>query len=182
MEPGTLLEQLRRKDELIVQLKRLVADQSATIDRLQAQGILGDPPAELPPPPVAAAKPSVPAAREAGRFDDWLDPVRSTGVFPDGWLAQEARLVFAAPHPNVELEFTFFLPHQDSQAKEVRVLPNFAGGRTLSIARGKPFVDSYSIPADLPIAPDFHVIAASVEQNVQDLRNLGVLLIKISVN
>ena len=215
-----LLEQLRLKDELIVQLKKVVSEQSAIIDRLQVQKIRRDPPpdvppqvrrgppmdvpphirrdapaevrpqirrslpADVPPQPAAPEKPAIVPSKQPGRFGEWLDAARSDGIFPDGWLSQEARLVFAAPHPGVEVQLTFFLPLQDDNpAKELRILPNFAQGRTLSIPRGEPFVDSYRIPADLPIAPDFHVIASTAEQNnVQDLRNLGVLLIKISVS
>jgi hypothetical protein len=226
-----LLEKLREKDELIVELKKALLEKDQHVCRLEtalaqqdrsleaqlselqktapaapngglkvapqrdqrARRLEMDPPQQNRPLPTRQPdrQKTDPAKANGGAAvqDDlpsWfqlLNMDRSVGLFADGWLSQEAWLVFAAPQSGREITLTFYLPKDDSETKELGVKPNFADAETITIDRGAPVDYTYAIPDDLQTAPTFLITAAAPEPRSRsdELRNLGVLVGKIRV-
>lgn len=103
-----------------------------------------------------------------------LDTGTSTGVYGDGWIADETTLAFGA---GGEIALTFFLPPIDGRGgKRLQIEANFGESTILNIERG------IGVDYHLVIPPEINrpVISIRCEypEPVADDRRLGVIIVQ----
>jgi hypothetical protein len=187
-----LISRLKQKDELIIELKRVLLGREQRINELELALAGGEQGRSSTPQGSDAADgyTAAPvlantAAQVAGQSA--IDPLLAagtTGVYTDLWTDVEAVLQFSEQLLGRVLRIEFFAPATaGAQTKPVAISPNFCAPLQLSLARGEAMFQEFAIPAVPTAAPEIRIRVSEAEPpNVQDSRRLGVKLSLSSVD
>jgi hypothetical protein len=187
-----LIAQLKQKDELIIELKRVLLGREQRINELELalaggeQGRSSTPQGSDTADGYTSAPVWANTAGEAAR-QSAIDPLLAagtTGVYTDLWTDIEAVLQFSEKLLGRVLRIEFFAPASASaQTKPVAISPNFCEPFELSLTRGEATFRDFAIPAVPTSAPEMRIRLSEPEPaNVKDTRRLGVKLSLSSVD
>jgi len=182
-----LIAQLKQKDELIIELKRVLLGREQRINELELALAGGEQSRSSTLQGSEAAAPVwADTTGEAAR-QSAIDPLLAagtTGVYTDLWTDTEAVLQFSEKLLGKVLRIEFFAPATaGAQTKPVAISPNFCEPLELSLTRGEAMFRDFAIPAVPTSAPEIRIRLSEPEPaNVKDTRRLGVKLALSSVD
>jgi hypothetical protein len=183
---------LKQKDELIIELKRVLLGREQRINELELALAGGEQGRSSTPQGSEAADRYMAApvwADTTGQAapQSAIDPLLAagtTGVYTDLWTDIEAVLQFSEKLLGKVLRVEFFAPATaGAQTKPVAISPNFCEPLELSLTRGEAMFRDFAIPAVPTSAPEIRIRLSEPEPaNVKDTRRLGVKLSLSSVD
>jgi hypothetical protein len=187
-----LIAQLKEKDELIIELKRVLLGREQRINQLELalaggeQGRSSIPQGTEVVDGYTAGPLSTDFGGQAAE-QSAIDPLLAagtTGVYTDLWTDVEAVLQFSETLLGRVVRLEFFAPATaGAQTKPIAISPNFGEPLELSLTRGEAMFRDFAIPAVPTSAPEIRIRVSEPEPpSVRDTRRLGVKLSLISVD